>query len=88
MVVPEGGDHFISMDCWLLNLQTIKLILKACDGSLTSHETGRFPEDWTFYRDGSLFLGFVSHEEYGFLLLPDAAFERFKLLGLPFSVRR
>lgn len=86
-VVPEGQDRFTQTECWSLNPQTIKLILDACGGSLTSHETGRFPEDWTFYRDDRVFCGIVSHEQYAFLLLPNDDFGRFKPLGLPFTIR-
>jgi hypothetical protein len=86
-VVPEGGERIIPMESWALNPQTIKLILEGCGGSLTAYEMGRLPEDWTFYRDGSLFMGVVSHEQYAFLRLPDTEFERFRRLELPFSVR-
>lgn len=86
-VVPVGQDRFIPMECWSLNSETVRLILDACDGSLTSHETGRFPEDWTFYRNGRVFCGIVSHEQYAFVLLADEEFEPFMLLGLPFTLR-
>ena len=87
-VVPEGRERVVPMECWSLNAQTIRLILDACDGSLTSYEMGRLPEDWTFYRNDRVFSGIVSHEQYAFLLLPDEDFQRFKLLGLPFTVRQ
>jgi hypothetical protein len=58
-------------ECWSLNGDTIRIILGVCDGSLTNYGNGQEPEDWRFYREGELFLGFVSHERYAFLRLTE-----------------
>ena len=51
---------------WVLNNDSITLILEASDGSLTNYRICEIPEDWIFYRKGELFLGIVSHEDYCF----------------------
>ena len=68
-VVYAGRERFVLTECWSLNDETIRLILAACDGSLSNYTQGRTPEDWRFYRNDKLFLGFVSHEDYAFLQL-------------------
>lgn len=84
-VIPAGGKHSELTECWSLNRQTIELILDAAGGSLTSHETGRFPEDWTFYRNERVFCGIVSHEQYAFLELSNDDLPPFERLGLTFT---
>jgi hypothetical protein len=66
-VVYKGQSQFAMMECWALNSRTIGLILDSCGGSLSSYEFGRFPEDWTFYRDGELLVGIISHEQFAFV---------------------
>ena len=80
-----NNQRFIQTDCWSLNPQTIRLILDACDGSLSNYDMGLLPEDWKFYRTGDLFLGFVSHEQYAFLRLSDAEIDEFKPLSIQYT---
>lgn len=84
--VWRNGERFVQTECWSLNSETIRLILDVCDGSLSSYDMGRFPEDWTFYRKGELLLGVVSHEQYAFLRLSDDEFDEFKRLGIDYTV--
>jgi hypothetical protein len=86
-VVPAGQDWCALTECWSLNEQTIHLILNACEGSLTNYGNGRIPEDWRFYRNDDLILGFVSHEQYAFLRLSREQLNRFKELGIPHAER-
>lgn len=81
MVVYAGHPPVEPTECWRLNELTIGLILEACDGSLSSEDFGRYPEDWAFYRNGQLFLGFVTHEKYAFLQLFEEDLVRFNSLS-------
>jgi hypothetical protein len=84
--VWRNDDRFVQTDCWSLNSETVRLILNACDGSLSHYGMGRLPEDWTFYRQSELILGFVSHEQYAFIRLSDDDVEKFKGLGIGYTV--
>lgn len=81
-VISSGQSHFMPVESWSFNPQTIPLILDACGGTLSSHQIGTFPEDWTFYRKDELFHGIVSHEGFAFLRLSEKEHSEFKSLGL------
>lgn len=83
MVVYAGDPPVAPKECWRLNGSTIELILKVCEGSLSSEQFTRYPEDWAFYRRGQLFLGFVTHEKCAFLRLFDE--DLLRLNSLAFS---
>jgi len=86
-VIYAGRERFVLTECWSLNDETIRLILAACDGSLSNDAQGQTPEDWRFYRNDKLFLGFVSHEHYAFLQFSEQEAAKFKQLGIPHSVQ-
>ena len=82
MVVYDGRSQVEPITVWRLNEATIKLILEACDGSLSSEQVGRYPEDWAFYQNGRLLLGLVTHEGCAFVRLSDKDLGRFNSLGI------
>ena len=61
-------------------------ILAVCGGSLLAYDVLSLPEDWTFYREGELFFGIVSHEEHAFFRLSEPEFSRFVSLGIPYAI--
>ena len=81
----RNDQRFAQAECWRLNPETLQLILNACDGSLSNYDMGRLPEDWKFYRQGELLLGFVSHEYHGFLRLPDNTLHAFSRIGIAYT---
>ncbi len=85
-VIYAGRERFVLTECWSLNDETIRLILAACDGLSSNYVQGQTPEDWRFYRNDELLLGFVSHEHYVFLQLSDHESAMFKPLGIPHSI--
>ena len=73
-------------ECWRFNPTTAVLITAISGGRLVTTRHGD-PEDWTFYRNDTLFLGVVSHEHFVYLDLTDTEERAFAALGIPYTRR-
>jgi hypothetical protein len=78
-----GGNRFSKLDCWVLNDQSIEVILKETGGDLLAYDVTNLPEDWVFYTGDSIFLQVVTHEQEATLRISAAQYARFKELGIP-----
>jgi len=80
-----GGSGFREQPCWTLDDSSIELILRETSGDLFAYNILHQPEDWLFYRDDSILLQIVSHEQEAILRVSAAEYERFQKLQIPHS---
>ena len=86
--VLEGieSSGFKRQPSWFLNDSSMELILRETGGDLFAYNILYLPEDWLLYRDDTIFLQIVSHEQEATLRLSAAEYEKFRLLGIPHSL--
>ena len=80
-----GGSGFREQPCWTVDDSSIELILRETSGDLFAYNILHQPEDWLFYRDDSILLQIVSHEQEAILRVSAAEYERFQKLQIPHS---
>lgn len=77
------GNGFASRECWVLNDESLEVILEETAGNLFAYNLLYLPEDWLFYVGDSILLQVVSHEQEATLRLSDAQYSNFTRLGIP-----
>jgi len=80
------SSGFKRQPSWFLNDSSMELILRETGGDLFAYNILYLPEDWLLYRDDTIFLQIVSHEQEATLRLSAAEYEKFRLLGIPHSL--
>ena len=80
------SSGFKRQPSWILNDASIELILRETSGDLFAYNILYLPEDWLLYRDDTILLQIVSHEQEATLRLSPAEYEKFRSLGIPHSL--
>lgn len=78
----RAGERVPGTELWALTRRTIELLAGFFDDGLFTYPADCL-EDPTFYRDGELMLGIVSHEREGVLRLSAAEHHQIQALGIP-----
>jgi len=87
MVTYKGQQLVRPAPLWRLTPESIGLLREFLDEGLFTHPAGEWETGWienpTFYRDGEVMLGIVSHEYEGVLRLRPTEMAEFTALGIP-----
>lgn len=77
------GNGFANRECWVLNDESVEVILEETAGNLFAYNLLYLPEDWIFYVGESILLQVISHEQEATLRLSEAQYSKFTRLGIP-----
>lgn len=82
-----GQPRVRPTELWTVSAESLRVLQRHLDEGLFTYLAGEFETGWledpTFYRDGELMLGVVSHEREGLLRLTELEHAEVAALGIP-----